>query len=328
MNKKVHAIVKIACLAFLYSLFLIPDSFVTAQDVKVSAKTDTNQIRIGEQFGMNLCITAPGGTKIFFPTVPDSIHHLEVVKRSKIDTLISADGKLSTLQQKLVLTSFDSGYYVIEPITFFFQKAGKNDTDSLSTEASLITVKTIPVDTTKAFKDIKQPLDVPFTFREALPYILGGVLVILLILLIVYMLKKTKKKVVDIKPKKPSRPAHEIALEALKNTENEKLWQQGFIKKYHSNVSDIIRAYIEHRFSVNAMEYTTDETLDHLKGTIINDEAREKLKYILQLADMVKFAKAQPIAPEHEQALSHAYNFIMLTKPVTPDDFKEREAAS
>ena len=122
--------------------------------------------------------------------------------------------------------------------------------------------------------------------------------------------------------------AHEIALEALKKTEEEKLWQQGFFKKYHSMVSEIIRTYIEQRFAIQALEYTTDETLEQLRGNLINDEAKEKLRSLLQLADMVKFAKLQPIAPENEQAISNAYDFVALTKPVTAEDFKEKEVVS
>jgi len=244
----------------------------------------------------------------------------------KIDTIPSADGKMRTLQQKIILTCFDSGYYVIEPVPFFFQLPGKTDTDSVSTEAQLLSVKSIPVDTTKAIKDIKATLDVPFTFREAIPYILAGLGIILLVILIVYFIRKNKKVTVEQKPKVPARPPHEIALEALRQTDAEKLWQQGYFKKYHSNVSDIIRSYIGHRFSINAMEFTTDETLEHLEGNIIHDEARGKLKSILQLADMVKFAKVQPIANENEQSMADAYSFILLTKPVTPDDFKEKES--
>lgn len=313
---------------FFYSIFIFTYSIASAQEVKVNASIDTNNIRIGEQFHMNLSAVVPAGTKLLFPQLPDTLKKLEIVRRSKIDTLLSADGKTNTFQQQITLTSFDSGFYVLEPIAFYFQHAGKPDSDSAFTEAQLISVRTIQVDTTRAIKDIKAPLDVPLTFKEILPYLLGALIVLVITLLILRELKRRKKKVVPVKVKIPSRPAHEIALEALKKTEEEKLWQQGFFKRYHSMVSEIIRTYIEHRFSIQALEYTTDETLEHFRGSLINEEAKEKLKYMLQLADMVKFAKVQPIASENEQALSSAYDFIALTKPVTASDFKETEVAS
>jgi len=314
----------ILSICILHFTFLIS----SAQNIKADAKIDTSSIRIGEQFHMNLSATAPVGTKIYFPQFPDTLKKLEIVQRSKIDTIKSADGKSNTLQQQLTLTSFDSGFYVLEPFPFYFQNAGNPQMDSVLTEAQLITVRTIQVDTTKAIKDIKATLDVPITFREILPYLIGLLVVVVLTLLIIRELKRRKKKVVPVQVKIPTRPPHEIALEALKQTEDDKLWQQGFFKRYHSNVSEIIRTFIEHRFSIQALEYTTDETLDHFRGNLINDEAKDKLKYLLQLADMVKFAKAQPIATENEQSMKFAYDFIALTKPVTSSDFKEKEVVS
>jgi hypothetical protein len=326
--RKIVCVFKMRKALFSFCILYFTFLFSSAQNIKVDAKIDTSNIRIGEQFHMNLSVTAPTGTKIYFPQFPDTIKKLEIVQRSKIDTVKSTDGKSSTLQQQLTLTSFDSGFYVLEPIPFYFQNAGNPQMDSMLTEAQLITVKTIPVDTTKAIKDIKAQLDVPITFREMLPYLIGGLLALVFILLIIREIRRKKQKPVPFRVKIPKKPPHEIAIEALKKTEDEKLWQQGLVKKYHSNVSEIIRTFIERRFSIQALEYTTDETLDHLRGNVINDEAKEKLKYILQLADMVKFAKAQPAPAENEQSMKYAYDFIDLTKPVTASDFKEKEVVS
>lgn len=310
--------------------FILHFAFSTTlgQNVLVVATIDTANIRIGEQFHLNLSATAPADVKMFFPQLPDSINKLEIVSRSKIDTLKSADGKTITWQQQLTMTSFDSGFYVLEPISFYFQTPQNPGKDSAFTDALLITVQTLPVDTTRAIKDIKATFDVPITFKEILPYLLGALAAIALTVFIIREIKKRNRKTVPVSIKIPTRPAHEIALEALKKAEEEKLWQQGLLKKYHSVVSEIIRTYIEHRFSINAMEYTTDETLDHFRGNLIRDEAKEKLKYLLQVADMVKFAKSQPVPSENEQAMSCAYDFVALTKPVTADDFVEKEVAS
>ena len=125
---------------------------------------------------------------------------------------------------------------------------------------------------------------------------------------------------------KPKRPAHEIALETLKKIAEEKLWQQGLYKQYQSSVSDAIRTYIEHRFDINAMEYTTDETLSHLRNNLVPVEAKEKLRQLLQLADLVKFAKAIPVGTENELSMQQAVDFVMLTKPATKEDFSSIES--
>ena len=68
---------------------------------------------------------------------------------------------------------------------------------------------------------------------------------------------------------------------------------------------------------------------------MITPEAYEKLRYMLQLADMVKFAKGIPVGSENELSMQHAFDFIALTKQVTREDFepaapvelKEKEVA-
>jgi len=303
--------------------------------VHATASLDTTAIRIGEQFHLNLSATVPADAQCTFPVIADSIHKLDVVQRSPVDTIKSQDGKLATYHLALTLTGFDSGFYVVEPFTFYYKQKGAATSDSLSTEALLLQVQTIPVDTTKEIKDIKAPLDVPFTFKEALPYILGGIAIAGLAWLLVYWLKKRKQKPQEVLKKIPLRPAHEIALEALKKIQEQKLWQQGFYKEYHSGVADTIRSYIEHRFSITAMEMPSDDTLSHFRNNLVTPEAFEKLRYLLQSADMVKFAKGIPVGSENELSMQHAFDFIALTKQVTREDFepaapvelKEKEVA-
>ncbi len=302
---------------FLLSLFLIHFSLFlcSAQDVKVSAKADVNTIRIGEQTKLHLKVEAPADAKIKFPIIPDTITKIEILNRAKIDTVRSADGKQISYEQAVTITAFDSGYYPIPPFVFQYSRVGKEGTDSLMTEALLFSVRTVPVDTTQAIKELKPPLDIPLSFMEILPYMLIGLAVIILIIVIVMFVRRQNRKKSGVKVFVPSRPVHEIALEELRKLEAEKLWQAGNYKKYHSAISDIIRTYIERRFSINAMESVTDEILDDLKGKTLEALAKEKLRYILQTADLVKFAKLQPIASENELSLANAYAFIEMTKP-------------
>ena len=304
-------------------LFVLAFSFNSiAQLPVVKATTDTTQIRIGEQFILNFSATVSAGTTISFPLLTDTFNHFEIVSKSPIDTVTSNDKKELTLHQQLTLTSFDSGYFVIPPMPFVIS-GSKEKTDTVLTEAMLMTVITVPVDTTKDIRSIKNIIDVPFPWLEYLIYVL---IACVFIALITYLYNKFKKKKVSIfVPKIPERPAHEIALEGLKRIEEEKLWQQGFTKKYFSEVTDVLRQYIERRFSINAMEQTTDETLKYFTNSLILDEEKEKLQYILKLADMVKFAKALSIPSENESTMQFAYTFINNTRPVVKEDLKIME---
>jgi hypothetical protein len=299
-------------------LFIFVASFSSsAQSFKATARIDTTTIKIGEQFHLILEAKAPAGYKFIFPQVPDTISKLEVTDRSKIDTSELKEQKLYSYRQVYLITCFDSGYFPIPPFVFNYQQPGDTAQHAFETEAMLVAVKGVAVDTTKNIRDIKQPLKVPFTFAEAIPYILGALGVAILVLIIIYLRKKFRKK--EGKVKKvfvPTRPPHEIALEELEKLEAERLWQKGLIKQYHSQLTDIVRTYIEHRYRIIAMEMTTGEIMEGLKTASVEKESSDKLFRMLSLADMVKFAKVQPLPGENEMSMQQSYEFVRATKEV------------
>lgn len=312
--------------AILFLLLVMNFYTVYAESkLTVEAKTDTNQIRIGEQFHLEFTAIAPKEGRILFPSLPDTFNHFEVVNRGKIDTILPSSGNTISFKQRYTITSFDSGYFVIPPFNFLYEQ--KEKSDSAITEAMLVGVLTIPVDTTKEIRDIKSTMDVPFPWAFYIPIVIG-ILILIAVAYILYRKWKNKPVSIPLAPPAPVVPPHEIALQQLKKTEEEKLWQQGMFKEYHSAVSDILRTYIEARFSIPAMEYTTDETLQAFRGNLLNDELKNKLRYLLQLADMVKFAKAHPLPHENEQIMRDAILFIEQTRPVVATDFKSEEVKS
>ena len=94
----------------------------------------------------------------------------------------------------------------------------------------------------------------------------------------------------------------------------QKLWQAGRVKEYHTQLTEILRTYIEDRFKRNALESTSSEIIDDLTGhPEITKEVLEKLRQLLVLADLVKFAKAMPLPAEHESCLDNGVEFVKAT---------------
>lgn len=282
-----------------------------AQELVVRASIDSTSILIGEQTRLKLSafFTSPTEKKVIWPKLSDTItSKLEIVIKGKIDTSVTGDSK-TIWSQELIVTSFDSGYHAIPP--FQFSIAG----DSISifeTEAMLLQVNTVPVDTTAAIKEIKSPVDVPFHWKEALPYIIGGIAILaVLVALIIYIKRRKKQKPAEIKIEDTRTPA-EIALEQLNRLKEEKLWQQGRVKEFHIRLSDILRIYIETRFGIPAMEQTSDELLGSLRNTV-GEEQRAKIRQVLLLADLVKFAKETPVSYENELSIQNTEGFIIAT---------------
>ena len=317
MKKDSNFFIKIFCGLICYCFSA---TFCFAQ-INASAKLDTTTIKLGDQQTITLSFKyseAKGKVNVTWPTFKDAINeHIEIVSKSRIDTTKDSLSNAIIQRQKLTITSFDSGYYTIPGFVFYYQVANDTAHYKAETEPLFLTVKTIPVDTTKEIKQIKPPVEVPFNFEDALPYILGALAVIVVAIIIYLLIKKYRKpKNKEVIPAKPTRPPHEIALEALETLEKEKLWQEGNYKLYHSTLADIIRTYIEYRYEINAMELPTDDTLSLLKTRIGNPIVKEKLRQALELADLVKFAKNQPLGVENEASIKNAYDFINSTKLV------------
>jgi hypothetical protein len=306
-------------LAFAALFLALP---VMSQKVEVSAKIDTNAIRIGDQVTLRLVAKYRGDQgelDIKWPKFKDTITgHIEIVEQGKVEKSIpdKSDPLSFVQQQTYIITSFDSGYQVIPPFRFIIN----NDTANVKeTEPLLLEVQTVAVDTTVAIKDIKGIMSEPFDWHELIPYVMWGLAILAVIAVIVYItIRLIKKK--PVVPEKPKVivPPHVTALQALEKLRSEKLWQEGKIKQYHSALSDILRAYIEERFRVNALEQTTDEILIALRNVVVDEESKAKLKQVLRLADLVKFAKEQPLPNENELSMANAFDFVNGTKREEP----------
>lgn len=289
---------------------------VNAQRIKATASLDSANILLGDQVKLFLEIDHPKNVNVQFPTVADTLLDLiEVLNRSGIDTFELDNEEFQKQIQSYTITCFDSGSYRIPPQWFKIDINGR--LDSIPSNGVTLNVYSMAIDTTKGPTDIKMPYDAPLTLKEVTPYILGVILIGAIIFLILYSIKRKKKnQPIFTKPQKPKEPAHIVALRELDRIKEEKIWQKGKTKQYYSEVSDTLRAYIEDRFEIRAMEQTSDETLQsfRFRRDLLNEKCFTNLTQILQLADLVKFAKYKPLPDDDNITLVNAYFFINDTK--------------
>ena len=296
-------------------LILLFWQLVLNAQIDAGVTLDTNSIMVGDQTNLVLSFSCPANFSVAWPNLTDTIiSEIEIIEKSKIDTAYSENESLAYLRQTLKITSFDSGFYAIPPFRFNYRQPGDSVIHFKETDALLLEVTTIPVNTEQAIKDIKNPLKAPYTFREILPWIIIVLIVLVVGYFVYYFLQKRKNAEPIFKaPPKPKQPPHQIALDALENLRLKKLWQSNRIKEYHTELTDIIRIYISKRFNIHALEFTTDEIMEAIGNTATNEHAKEKLRQILMLADLVKFAKEQPLPMEHDASLNNAIDFIKET---------------
>ena len=300
----------------LYSLRLI------AQEYKIRSKVDSIEITIGDQMNMDIFVDVPNGSQVAFPQIKDTLTaHIELVAASIVDTTVTDSG--TTFHQRLVLTSFDTGYMAIPGIPIIIDQ----DTNKvLISDVQQIYVSDVDVNLEADIMDIKEPREVPFNWWGILKWVLLVLAISALIGGIGYFLwRKKKEKDGVVFDKKPKIPAHEIALKRLEAIREAKLWQNDRAKEFHVEVSDAVRQYIEDRFQLDALEQTTSEIMDSLKSVQINDELRAQIRKLLQLADLVKFAKVRPLADENERSMETAFTFVRSTLVMPLDEALETE---
>ncbi|MEE4000199.1 hypothetical protein V1T75_07605 [Tenacibaculum sp. FZY0031] len=292
-------------------------SFAFAQQPQVKAEIDTTNIRIGEQFQYK--ITVDETENVIIPKL-NNLKGLEVIDTLKIDTI---ENKLI---RKYILTGFDSGAFYIPQQQIFIRN------QAYLTDSLLVNVATVPIDTTKIKKfPIKGIKGEPYQFDDFKQYIWWVVIAIIVIALLLYFFVFKKKKEQEETIVVPLLAPYEEAMQKLEELDKKLLWQNNQVKKYYSELTDIIRGYIERELHVPALESTTDELIDVLRD--FNDtnsietsrEIIDKLKDLLQESDLVKFAKSKPLSHEIEEDRKEAKLIIDNLKPKKQEEDDEVE---
>lgn len=298
-------------IGFLFIIFCV--SFAFSQDSIVKAQVETTNIRIGEQFAYKL--TVKDIDRVILPKL--ELKGLEVVDSSKVDTINNA------LIQKYTITGFDSGAFYIPQQQIYIKN------QAYLTDSILINVATVAIDTTKIKKyPIKSIKKEPYVFDDFKLYIYLLIAALIITGFWIYWFVIRKKKEEEEKPTYIALAPYDEAMYKLNELDEKLLWQNNKIKEYYSELTDIIRNYIERELKVPALDKTSDEIIETLndfyEANTINTskENIKRLKDLFQEADLVKFAKSKPLASEIEEDRKDAEEVVhnLKPKPVIEDE--------
>ena len=283
----------------------------------VSAAIDSTTLFIGDQTDLHLRATCEVGEQVQLPVIDEQlIPGIEVVDRTIIDTTTLNDGRVQ-YNQYLTLTSFEDSLFYIEPLPFV-----SGDDTVWSESLMLNVVQPFELDSADmAITDIKGIYRAPIWWWGFLRWVLLALAIAGIgvggYYLITYLQSRMGKREENAVAAEPLRPAEEVALEKLDIIREQKIWQTGQVKEYHTQLTDVVREYIDRRFEVSSAEQTSDETLRAMRP-LLNDkkDLYEQLRKMLTLADLVKFAKWTTTPDENEMSLRSAYAFVKETTPV------------
>jgi len=303
---------KIATLLLLLNIF---SGNLSAQMLTVSSSFERDSVLIGEQLVYSITVTKDPDIKLEFPLYSDTLtQKLEIISDLGTDTL-EQGGKVKLVRQ-LKVTAFEPGLLEVPSQAILFSGNGWNDT--VFSSPAFLRVYAPQVDTSRAIMPIHPPVNTPVNIQELLPWTYRGLLILLLVSLVIalvwiYLHKDRVKEL--IKPVKLE-PAHIIAFRELDRLKDEKLPEKGMVKDYYTRLTEIVRRYIEHQYGIPAMETTTWEILRLFAAYNPDDQMLdEMLKDLLELGDLVKFAKQDPAASENQTNLNNAYLFVQKTYP-------------
>jgi hypothetical protein len=264
----------------------------------------TITLRLGLELGENST-----GWPIWEDTIPGG---LEILSTSKIDTILpqkdDPDQWDMIVEQSWEVTAWDSGYVVIPEIEVMGEKSAP------------VMIQVVPTRTGEApeMMPAAEIINIEWTLwdriEKAAPYVLKALAALLLALGLFYLLKKVKrKKRVEIEMVVPDIPPHITALEKLRKLEERKGWTKGEAKSFHVQLSEIIRTYIDARFSISSLESTTREAAAQIDLLDISQSDKSNLISALRLGDKIKFAKHTARTDDHIKVINTCIEFVENT---------------
>jgi len=284
--------------------------YLHAQPPQIRATLDKKEALIGDHIRLQLQADYGTNLSLQFPIFGKRLDSLEVLEVQSKDSTIANNQIHAT--QNILLTVFDTGFYKLPPLVFTYK--GPNSLFSqITTDTLYLIVKAPVVDQQGDIKPIANIIEPPKTWLDYLPYAL--LITVLLSILSGFVWWKRRPKIIAEPnlPPTPLLPPHTLAQQQLLHLDQKQWWQQGKVKQYYTDLSNILRQYIEARYQKPAMEQTTDEILQSLDAQLSNNEL-QNLKDTLLVADMVKFAKATPTVEQHIAALQNAQQFVKDTQ--------------
>lgn len=301
----------------LICILLFLPVFNSAQNYNCIAKASKTELLIGEATNINVSLKIPANQKIdtvYFKLAlnNDSLgnnwelwNSSEVVKKSLQD---SKNDYFIQFSKQFTIANFDTGKFEFPPIIAVANK------DTSYSNPLLFNIQLKEIDQTTPIKSIKPIKEVPIFWWEYLLYFMKKytlwIVGILLAIGLVYFFIKRSKKPKILENKKEIIALEIQLLERLENINNKKLWQNGYFKKYYSELSEVLWAFLEHRYKVKTFEKTSVEILESLKWTSISEKYLGDLKRFFTISDSVKFAKSKPQEKDNLHVMDFIRNLI------------------
>jgi hypothetical protein len=306
------------------SVFLLLLSMATTvwgqeSQIHAFATLDSNTVTIGDKVVLHVGVEHDASARVtnVAPDMPLDTAKFDVIDLGQWE---QEKNHLPNYSRTIAFQAFDTGLYRIPSVVFTLAVANGGVTTVQSPTLLLTVVNPTGIDAVVSPIDIKPIVTTAWTFeedllpqlKEYLPYFI--LTIALLFLAWRFWLQRKNRQnppvIAEI-----TQPAHVIAERLLAELRAKQLWQNGKTKDYYSELSHILRGYLEDQFKMPALETTTDELVTLLKKRGFTADVLQQTQDLLQTADLVKFAKVEPPSAIHDDFLRKAEVVVEITKP-------------
>ena len=289
-----------------------------AQDdpVRLLATVDKEEIKIGDRVKLDVFVEGASGYDVFFPETLDNAGEFALIGSSPLK---SGWGRSIRQGREYVMSIYTTGTHVIPPVQVGYKKPEDIEWKTVNTPQFPIEVKSVLTKINSDIMEIKGLLGLSGGFPWV-AFILG---IVLAGALISWVLWRRALAAAEADREEPRLP-HEVAYEQLRLLKTKDLPGQGLVKEYYTELSDIIRRYLEGRFSFRAPEMTTEEFMESIKrSALLTREHKDILGGFLSHCDMVKFARYGPSELEMMDSYRSAEQLVDQTREEEEEDEEE-----
>ncbi len=300
-------------------------AFDDQPQISIYSRVDQSRITIGDLITYSVIVKHRQEMNVAMPDLGTNLGGFEI--RDYREHKPKKENDMIVTQMDYIISTFFTGEFVIPPVSISYSAPGDSGIRKMYTEPIDITVESVQSGEADDIRDIKPPEAIPAAWRNTLLLIAGAAALLGLILLavILYLRKRAGKNLLPVL-KAPPRPPHEIALEALERLKNSDLLDHNAFIEFYTELSEIIRQYINGRFFIVAMEMTSSEILEKLRNADLQKEQIALFERFFNFCDFVKFAKKIPAQSETENTVESAYRLINETRLSTRyDDARDEE---
>ncbi len=305
MNKKICFL----CIILLFNGFLTGASASGTENVlQITAAVEEKEFHIGDRIKLTLIAENTGGFEILFPDKPENPGDFSFIESYPVEARWP---RKPVTGREYVLSIYDAGTHVIPPIPVGYRRAGETDWRTAESPQVPVEIKSLLTGEDKDIRDLKGLI----VYGSDLGKMILIIAIIFAVFSISWAIWLRRKKLILAGEDRRRKTAYEIAYQQLKELEKLNLPAKGLIKEYYTGLSDIIRRYLENRFSFRAPEMTTEEFMEAIKNSqALTEEQKELLKEFLSNCDMVKFAKYGPTPLEMLDSFHAAERLVDQTR--------------